>query len=727
MTGNRMHRCISLLFLAVLAGMAAAAEYTAPNPIDTGWGARGPFTVCRDSIPSPAVSGASIHLFRPCRADTAWPVIFFLHGIGASDPANYLELCEHLASRGLAVLYPPYAKMIAMAKPETAYRQLREGFDAGAAKWIDLLDSSRVGFMGHSYGGGAVPAISLEWIKQRLWGKKGAFLYIMAPWYSYDISPLQLDAYPNTATLIMQVFEDDYVNDHRMAKDIFDHLPLRDSCRNYIILKSDSTHTPALFAGHAAPSGAAGGESTDNLDYYGIWRLADALCDYTFNGNAAARAVAFGSGGPQQRFMGRWPDGAPVRELDGGHTAFVYQPQNGFLNFWSHTRNPRYRIVSFFDKEEGWGQRTRNTIQNYFNVRPGTGSRIDTVVQVAADSAQLKSPITGGFGAAGPYAVTKRDFFQPAKGHGKIYLFSPVGIDRPAPVIIFLHGFQWPMPDFYQGFVNNIVSQGYHLVFPSYILYNVTLGNKKRYELMLSGAIEGLEVLGNTVDTTRIGFIGHSYGGGAVPAVAWHFLKIRRWGKNGAFMFILAPWYVYNFGPEQFSNFPSHVRMLVEVYQGDRFNDWRMAQDIFYSFTPISRKNKDFVIVHDDEYNDSELEAEHTAPLSTGDGDIDMIDYYALYRLADALAAEAFTGDTLARRVALGGGAALQTFMGKWPDGTPVKQMTVTDKPVTPYPEFFYLFHWGMTWNRRRNLFEPPGSFDPFRFLRRKKDKEQGE
>ena len=718
-----MHRLLLASIAALLPMSAIASGYTRANPIDSGYGARGPFQVCRDSTPAPTMSGAWVYLFRPCRNDTAWPVLFFLHGIGASDPVNYLELCEHFASRGLAVLYPPYAKKIAMAKPDMAYAQIRAGLETGVERWRDLLDSSRLGVMGHSYGGGAVPALSLEWFKQRLWGKRGAFLYIMAPWYSYDISPLQLDAYPRRVALIMQVFEDDYINDHRMAKDIFDHIPIPDSLKNYIILWSDSSHVPALYAGHGTPTGAAGGESTDNLDYYGIWRLADALSDYAFNKNPAARAVAFGSGSPEQVYMGSWPDGAPVRELEGGDRAFVYLPQNNFMNFWNHAQNPRYRVEWFFNEKAAWRERKRTTTRNYFNIRPGSGGDFDTMPAVGVDSLRLLSPITDGFGAAGPYGVVKRDFFQPEDGHGKIYLFSPLGIEGPVPAIVLLHGFQWPIPDFYQGFINNLVSQGYHVVFPSYLLFEMSTITSKRYELMLKGALEGLAVLGNTVDTTRIGFIGHSYGGGAVPAVAWHFLKIRRWGREGAFMFILAPWYVCHFEPEQFSNFPPHVRLLVQVYESDHFCDWRMAEDIFYSFTPISKENKQFIIVYNDENDDHHLAADHDSPLSSGsDGDIDAIDYYALYRLAGALAAESFYGDSLGRVVAFGKGNDRQIYMGVWPDGTPVVRLTVTSHPVTPYPGFRYFFSWRLPLNCRRKVSKPPSRFNPFRFFKKKAD-----
>ncbi|MBN1576465.1 MAG: hypothetical protein JW913_07935 [Chitinispirillaceae bacterium] len=702
-----MKRPLFTLLKIVLFFSAVWPASGGTNPIDSGYGADGPFRVCRDSMPSPSMREASIHLFRPCRTDTAWPVIFFLHGIGAHDPANYRELLEHLASRGHAVIYPPYTQAIAMARPQAAYKSLREGFERGVTQWRTLLDSTRIGFIGHSYGGGAVPAISRQWIAERKWGARGAFLYIMAPWYSYDISPQQLESFPEKTALIMQVFEHDFINDHRMAKDIFDNIGIPETRKNFIILRSDSSNGTPLYAGHNVPVGAAGGESCNQLDYYGVWRLVDALGDYALRGDTAARVVALGSGNDTQRFMGLRPDGTPVRELTGGHTAFVLHPQNSYLNFWNHASNPRYKLTSFFEDRPDWRQRRHTTIRNYMTMRPGTEGTPDSMFASHSTEGLLFAPIDSGYGAQGPYKVTKRDFPHPDFGHGKIYLISPEGIDHPAPVILFLHGFKWAMPDYYQGFITNIVSQGYHVVFPSYLLYHVTFNNKRRYDLMVSGAEEAFEILGPAADTSRIGFIGHSYGGGAVPAIAWHFLKLREWGRAGAFMFIIAPWYVFNFNQYQFDYFPAHAKMLLQVYEGERFNDWRMAEDLFYSFTTIPAANKDFMIVHSDHYKGRQLEAEHVSPLSTGDDDIDAIDFHALYRMADALAAASFRNDTAAQTVALGNGSAAQINMGTWPDGTPVTRLTVTDRPVNPHFQKHFLFNWNRPWNPRRRHYTP--------------------
>ena len=48
------------------------------------------------------------------------------------------------------------------------------------------------------------------------------------------------------------------------------------------------------------------------LDYYGTWKLFDALCDAAFYGKN--REYALGNT-QQQRYMGVWSDGVPVKEL----------------------------------------------------------------------------------------------------------------------------------------------------------------------------------------------------------------------------------------------------------------------------------------------------------------------------------------------------------------------------------------------------------------------------
>ena len=57
-------------------------------------------------------------------------------------------------------------------------------------------------------------------------------------------------------------------------------------------------------------------------------------------------------------------------------------------------------------------------------------------------------------------------------------------------------------------------------------------------------------------------------------------------------------------------------------------------------------------------------------------GQVDALDYFAYWKLFDALTDAAFSGRN--RDYALGGGAN-QTFMGKWSDGKPVEPLQISN------------------------------------------------
>lgn len=71
---------------------------------------------------------------------------------------------------------------------------------------------------------------------------------------------------------------------------------------------------PPVEQSEAAANGLAA-FSVDALDYYGLWKLFDGLADAAFFGKN--RQSALGDT-PEQRFMGRWSDGVPVKELKVG-------------------------------------------------------------------------------------------------------------------------------------------------------------------------------------------------------------------------------------------------------------------------------------------------------------------------------------------------------------------------------------------------------------------------
>jgi hypothetical protein len=54
----------------------------------------------------------------------------------------------------------------------------------------------------------------------------------------------------------------------------------------------------------------------DAINYYGLWKLFDGLTDDAFFGKNAEYALG---STPQQRYMGKWSDGTPVKELKVSH------------------------------------------------------------------------------------------------------------------------------------------------------------------------------------------------------------------------------------------------------------------------------------------------------------------------------------------------------------------------------------------------------------------------
>jgi hypothetical protein len=136
------------------------------------------------------------------------------------------------------------------------------------------------------------------------------------------------------------------VDAKRIFKESVNVLPQN---KNFVVLVSDDHGSPALTATHFAPCApnprytdpsiggpfrqrlreriqerqqqagddspdftVAGARWIDALDFYGTWKLFDGLCDTAFYGQN--REYALGNT-PQQRFMGKWSDGTPVKEL----------------------------------------------------------------------------------------------------------------------------------------------------------------------------------------------------------------------------------------------------------------------------------------------------------------------------------------------------------------------------------------------------------------------------
>ncbi len=322
----------------------AQAAYEGPVPPSTdAFGGPGPYTVVEETLPSPLWPGQVVTVFRPSGAVGRRPAWFFAHGFGGTNPTYYRELLNHLASHGAIVVFSPYP-VSSGGHPDEAYAILFEGFVAAANRFSDQIDTSRVGFAGHSYGGGAVPALALRAVRDRGWGGNGLALMLLAPWYSFFVSDADLGSFPSRTQAVVEVYEDDLINDHRMAIDVFTHLNLPANDKDYLMVRSDRISGYNYNAEHTVPTGAGNprpGNAFDALDSWAVLRIAQALTASAFQDDQAAHAVALGNGSAMQTQMGATPDGRAIRPMTQSDAPSPLFPESRCTFGFHRSENPR--------------------------------------------------------------------------------------------------------------------------------------------------------------------------------------------------------------------------------------------------------------------------------------------------------------------------------------------------------------------------------------------------
>lgn len=362
---------LSCLNLAVYAGETASAKSVSPpsQPQDGPGGSRLPHA----SVTKQAYGeGAGEYwIFEPSEPRPASaPLVIFLHGWGGMNPKNYGGWIDHIVRRGNIVVYPRYQESLRTRAPDFTPNTLAA--IASAVKRLKtesghvMPELDKFAVVGHSLGGlltANVAALAAEHglpqVRAAMSVEPGGSLNGGDP-----VVPIaDLSKIPAGTLLIALAGEDDTLVKDALAKHVYQHATrVSAEDKDYVILPSDAHGSPALKATHAAPSapdprygnreaaetkddetggigrgqilrrlmgkrtessgrsfhplqGASASDDArgiDALDYYGMWKLFDALCDAAFYGKN--REYALGNT-PQQRFMGQWSDGTAVKEL----------------------------------------------------------------------------------------------------------------------------------------------------------------------------------------------------------------------------------------------------------------------------------------------------------------------------------------------------------------------------------------------------------------------------
>lgn len=275
------------------------------------YGVAGSLTVVKDStLANPEWPGHPITVYRPS-GTAAYPVLFYSHAFGGTDPTHVEAMLNRLASNGFNIVFVPYQSNDRLQQ----YKQLWVGFTTAVASYGAKFDLTHVGFFGHSFGGGATPEMARRAFGAptdnglgTAWGSAGRFMFIMAPWYSYPnianptVGNDDFHQLPDDVKTVIQLYADDDINDHRIAlNDIWAKLPSTLTDKGFQMVPSDACGSEALNAGHTTPAtyndgtGSSGGPGTGNNDHdeWATARRIHALAAYAFEGSLAGKALAY--------------------------------------------------------------------------------------------------------------------------------------------------------------------------------------------------------------------------------------------------------------------------------------------------------------------------------------------------------------------------------------------------------------------------------------------------
>lgn len=287
----------SQLLLLLFFPFLTLAQYSDPNvgKPASGYGSDGTYTVVTESFNNVNFNGENIVIYHPQEITTPVPTIFYSHGYGGNNPNNIKGLTDFVAKKGYALVFVPYQTLGVTVL--NRYENLLQGFRKAARDYPGIIDTTRAAFMGHSFGGGASFGNAFKCFTENNWGSNGRFIYVSAQWYSYNITQNQLQNFPADVKLVTEIYESDSTNDHRLAADIFRNISISNSEKDFLILQRDTVNGYVYPADHNTPNTTI---ALNAHDYYGIYRILDALADYTWNGNQAAKTVCLGNGSSAQ-------------------------------------------------------------------------------------------------------------------------------------------------------------------------------------------------------------------------------------------------------------------------------------------------------------------------------------------------------------------------------------------------------------------------------------------
>lgn len=242
----------------------------------------------------------------------SFPLVIFAPSYALNNPDYYEAWIDHLVKRGSVVLFADFQQGANF--DDAAYQiglqdDVRSGLETLEREDIPI-DLTRVAIVGHSLGAG----MAIDYVASAAEAGLPVPTAVMAVALGCEGCPVSdLGAIPPETLILMVQSKDDPDPALRpTAMQIWDGLdavPLEN--RDMVTVFTDNHVRPALLAVHLQALADYETDRPDALDWYGTWKWLDALMACSFTGEWCEYALG---NTPEQRYMGTWSDGVPVKE-----------------------------------------------------------------------------------------------------------------------------------------------------------------------------------------------------------------------------------------------------------------------------------------------------------------------------------------------------------------------------------------------------------------------------
>jgi acetyl esterase/lipase len=252
------------------------------------------------------------------------PVVVFLHGYGQLTPDNYVGWIHHICRRGYIVIYPQFQEH-GLEPPQNYAPNSAKAVLAAMDKLEENEEGvqpirEKLALVGHSAGGITAANMAADWEDLEL--PKPRAVMPVQPGRAFSPNPraqanglIPVSDYskiPEDCLLLCVFSDSDTTVGAWVAKTVFTNATnVKPENKNLVRFNSCDYGKEPMIAHHQTPA-ARHDEGVDVWDWFGYWKLFDALCDAAFFDRH--REYALGDT-PQQRFMGKYSDGRPFTEL----------------------------------------------------------------------------------------------------------------------------------------------------------------------------------------------------------------------------------------------------------------------------------------------------------------------------------------------------------------------------------------------------------------------------